>query len=123
MRNRHREIWTGLAVLAALLAGCGGGDPAEQAGPEETATESPGDTALFPGAGQPGPQFDARRAELILTEWRWADADGGPGDDGLEDPAGAASRPAEPPSRPGSRLSTLPGRRPALSAHLAAVAL
>jgi hypothetical protein len=29
----------------------------------------------------------APRAELILEEWRWADADGGPGKDGLGDPA------------------------------------
>lgn len=29
----------------------------------------------------------APQAELILAEWRWADADDGPGDDGLGDPA------------------------------------
>ena len=38
--------------------GVGGYDPPEQAEPGETATASPADSALFPGAEQPGPQFD-----------------------------------------------------------------
>jgi hypothetical protein len=56
MRIRVAGVWTATAMLALALGGRGESSAAEQAA--ETSTTSPGDTALFPGAGQPGPQFD-----------------------------------------------------------------
>lgn len=43
-------------MLALALGGCGESSAAEQAA--EMSTASPGDTALFPGVEEPGPQFD-----------------------------------------------------------------
>lgn len=56
MRMRDARGWTAAAMLAGVPGGCGGSTVAERAA--ETSTTSPGDTALFPGAEEPGPQFD-----------------------------------------------------------------
>lgn len=56
MRTRDARAWTATAMLATALAACGESSAAERAA--ETSTTSPGDTALFPGAEEPGPQFD-----------------------------------------------------------------
>lgn len=60
MRRLHAGGWTGSValVVVTLLAGWGGYGPPEQAEPGETVTASPADSALLPGAQQPGPQFD-----------------------------------------------------------------
>jgi hypothetical protein len=56
MRMRDARVWTATAMLTMALCGCGESSAAERAA--ETSTTSPGDTALFPGAEEPGPQFD-----------------------------------------------------------------
>ena len=55
MRMRDARVWTATAMLAMALGGCGESSAVE--GAAETSTTSPGDT-LFPGAEEPGPQFD-----------------------------------------------------------------
>jgi hypothetical protein len=56
MRTRDARVWIATTMLAGALGGCGGSSAAEQAA--ERSETSPGDTALFPGAQEPGPQFD-----------------------------------------------------------------
>ncbi len=56
MRKGDARMWTAPALLAGALGGCGGANGAEQAA--ERSETSAGDTALFPGAEEPGPQFD-----------------------------------------------------------------
>lgn len=56
MRMRDAGAWAATAMLGLALGGCGESSAAEQAA--EMSGTSPGDTALYPGAEQPGPQFD-----------------------------------------------------------------
>lgn len=56
--KRHRKQLT-ILFATALLAGCGGYDPPEEADPADSAEPLPNDTVLVPGAGEPGPQTDA----------------------------------------------------------------
>lgn len=58
MSRGHRWTCAGCALLLAFGGACGDHDSPEQAEPGRTVTASPGDSALFPGAEEPGPQFD-----------------------------------------------------------------
>ena len=55
----HRRRQLTILFATALLAGCGGYEPPEEADPAESAEPLPNDTVLVPGAGEPGPQPDA----------------------------------------------------------------